>query len=506
MRRLVDDPVRRLFACGAVSLTLFTAACTSSADPTAVLRESTPVAPTEAGTVDRASDGDDAPSLSIGDTLFPALGSTDVDVSTYDVELVVPPPTGGTAVDPIEATVTIDAEVRSGVDTMALDAVGLGIDGVAVDGVAMEFEIDEPKLLIDLPSDRDGSVSVAVEYSFVPGSVRSAAGVGVGWEPDDSGSSYVLNEPDGARTWMPANDHPSDKALWRFDITVDPEVIAVANGTLERRGVDDGRWVWQQDEPMSTYLVQVIVGDYEIVDGATSTGRVGEEIPLTHVIPEGERETFATAIEGIDEQMVFFEDLFGPYPLDRYGLAFVEELSNTAMETQGRSLFGASDFRGGVAGSLGFFPQLLLAHELGHQWFGNAVSPAMWSDIWLNESFATYAHWLWLDHVGLQELESYADSMLAQRQSGRGSTGRPTASELFGFNSYDGGAVVAHALRAELGDAEFFELLSRWVAENLGTSRSTDDFVALAADVADRDLTVFFDTWLFADSLPVAYP
>ncbi len=107
-----------------------------------------------------------------------------------------------------------------------------------------------------------------------------------------------------------------------------------------------------------------------------------------------------------DDQIAFFEPLFGPYPLDQYGLAFTESPPGLAMETQGRSLFSRDDF---PAGEPGFVQHLLLSHELAHQWFGDAVTPGEWSDLWLNESFATYAQWLWLDHVGFTVLEREAD-------------------------------------------------------------------------------------------------
>ena len=82
----------------------------------------------------------------------------------------------------------------------------------------------------------------------------------------------------------------------------------------------------------------------------------------------------------------------------------------------------------------------------------------------------------------------------------------PTADELFGFNSYEGGAVVLHALRLTIGDDAFFALLRRWVADNLGESRHTEDFVALASEVAGTDLTAFFDEWLFAEVVPDEFP
>jgi aminopeptidase N len=202
-------------------------------------------------------------------------------------------------------------------------------------------------------------------------------------------------------------------------------------------------------------------------------------------------------------QIEFFEPFFGPYPLDLYGLAFVDSVSGLAMEHQGRSLFARDDFPGGEPDPIA---QLLLAHELAHQWFGNAVTPADWSDLWLNESFATYAQWMWLEHEGLTTVEREARANLRQRQTPTEPTGEPSRGNLFGYERYDGGAVVVHALRGELGEEAFFTLLQRWVAENNGTSRTTADFIALAEQVAGRSLTEFFDAWLYSPSVPPAYP
>ena len=160
------------------------------------------------------------------------------------------------------------------------------------------------------------------------------------------------------------------------------------------------------------------------------------------------------------------------------------------MEHQGRSLFSRDDFPGGTPDPIA---QLLLSHELAHQWFGNAVTPADWSDLWLNESFATYAQWMWLEHIDLTTVEREAERNLEQRQTPTEPTGEPTLDNLFGYERYDGGAVVLHALRGEIGDDAFFTLLQRWVAENNGTSRTSADFIALAEEVAGRSLTELFD-------------
>jgi aminopeptidase N len=433
--------------------------------------------------------------LGVDDELFPELGSSDVDVISYVVTIDV-------VGERLDAMATVTADVDEAVDVFPLDAKGLDIASVDVAGTATTFEVTDSELLIDLPATRDERVTASITYNLVPGRQTSAVDLPTGWLPRGS-ASYVLNEPDGARTWLPSNDHPSDKATWKFEITAPDGLVAAANGRLEQAGTADQPWIWVQDSPMPTYLVQVIVGDYDIVEGALLKSADGSDIALTHVVPKSDVAAFQPAIDVIGDQIAFFEARFGPYPFDRYGLAFVEGLSDFAMETQERSMFGAADFRDG---DLGYYEQLLLAHELAHQWFGNAVSPAQWTDIWLNESFATYAQWLWLDSIDLQPLDSFADAMLAQRQSSNGATGLPTLDDMFGFNRYDGGAVVVHALRQTMGDDAFFELLTSWIGTQAGTSQSTESFVALASQIHGADLTEFFDEWLYAQDLPETYP
>ena len=433
----------------------------------------------------------------IGDELFPDLGNPGIDVTDYVVELTYDP-----ELDTIAGTVTLTLLPLEDRAELTLDAVGLEVDRVLVGGEPAEFAVEPVELRIRPPQPLRASTAVTVEvsYSAAPDAELSAAGVPNGWHHTTRGS-YVLNEPDGLRTWMPANDHPSDKATFTFAVTVPAGLTAVANGDLVST-VPSGAattWTWRQDEPMSTYLVLLLTGDYALVEGEGPDG-----VELLSAVLRRDRAVMQPFLDTIGEQIEFFQTWFGPYPLGGYGLAITDSPGGLAMETQGRSLFSRDDFR---AGELGYLQELLLAHELAHQWFGNAVSPARWQDIWLNESFATYAQWMWLEEVGYTTVQDEAEAALGLRSLIGGSpTGSPEVDELFSFNSYDGGAVVLHALRAEVGDAAFFELLRRWVADNDGAAQTTDDFLALADEVTGQDLGPFFDEWLFATELPSTFP
>lgn len=280
-------------------------------------------------------------------------------------------------------------------------------------------------------------------------------------------------------------------------VTVPDGVTAIANGALLGHDSAAGTttWIWEETRPMSSYLVQVITGPYELVD---STGPHG--LPLLSAVLTKDRSTMQPYLDGISDEIAFFEQFFGPYPLDRYGIAVTDSASGLAMEEQERSLFSRSDLRGG----LGVGEQLVLSHELAHQWFGDAVSPARWQDVWLNEGFATYGQWLWLDHVGLQPLSQAVDQALHQPR--QVSPADPTVEGMFGNDVYNGGAAVLHALRRQIGDATFFTLLQQWVSQNNGTSRTTQQFIALAEKTSGQDLQQFFQQWLFALSIPTALP
>ena len=430
----------------------------------------------------------------VGDSLFPDLGNPGIDVTHYDVAIAYDKDD-----DVVEGTVGLDVEVTEDRNEITLDSDGPEVSSVVVDGVTAGFAEDGPELRIELPRPaiEGDAIRVEIAYSMSTAPVASPIGLDSGWFNTDDGS-YVLNEPDGARTWMPCNDHPSDKATYTFTIEVPSGVTAVANGELtdQRAAGASEVWVWQEDRPMATYLVQLLTGNYDVIESEGPGG-----LPLVSVVLEQDRESMQQFVDATPAMIEYFQGFFGPYPLDRYGLAFTDSFPGLAMETQGRSMFSREDF---LWDEFGEMQQSLLAHELAHQWFGDAVSPAEWKDIWLNESFATYGEWMWVEHVGISDIDTIANRELRGRSPG--SSADPSVGELFGANSYGGGAIVLHALRQTIGDDAFFDLLSRWVAENNGESRSTADFIALAENVAGTSLTEFFDDWLFADSPPDSFP
>jgi aminopeptidase N len=455
---------------------------------------SSPPATTRASVPDDPPERD--PSTSAGDPRLPELGSADLDVRQYEVRLRYDP-----ADRDLSGTATIRGELLVAADALAFDLDGPEVSEVSGPTGPLGWERAGRELLIalDRPADAGDAFDVTVEYSHTiaePGPFDVEA---AGLFPTDGGL-WAVNEPAGTRTWMPVNDHPTDKATWTFELTVPEPLTAVANGMLLGSSSDAGwtTWTWEQPEPMASYLVAFLVGDYELVDAGVSTTGV----PIHHAVLDGaiERADLAAYTRVTDNQLAFFADLFGPYPFDRYGLAVTDSVAGLAMETQGLSLFSAVD----LDGSLGPFQQLLLAHELGHQWFGNAVSPGTWNDIWLNEGLATYCEWLWLEHEGLATVERLAEEARRGLPAGGGPIGAP--GELFGDWSYDGGAAAVHAIRRTLGDDAFFPALAEWVAANLDGAATTADLQAHLEAASGADLDDLFDAWVWSERIPDEYP
>lgn len=445
-------------------------------------------------TTDTVDPAEVSRSTSSGDPRFPDLGSADIDVGHYDVALAY-----DHEAQVLDGSVRIDLTTTAITDRVALDAQRLDVARVTVDGTERPFLAADRELLITLPSPVATGTLLTVEVDYRASLDSSLSFVDDAGIFVTSGGFWSVNEPDGTSTWMPVNDHPTDKATWTFSVTVPDPAVAVANGALS--GSDTASpgtttWTWQQSEPMASYLTLLVVGDYELIDaGTTSSG-----VDLHHAAIAGSSAAADTYTEITLEQFEFFEALFGPYPFDRYGLAITDSTPGLAMETQGLSLFSSAD----LDGSVGALQHLLLAHELAHQWFGDAVSPGTWDDIWLNEGFATYAQWLWLDEAGFATIEELADGALASLPDAGGPVGRPD--ELFGTVAYDGGAIVLHALRATVGDDAFFESLRVWVAEHVDGAATTDDFRTVAERVSGLDLESFFDEWVDSEQRPDRFP
>lgn len=427
----------------------------------------------------------------VPDAVFGGLGDPRIDVTHYDVVVRADPG------DPqIEGTaiITVAARTAAPLSAFTLDLRGPTITSAEIDGSTVEVSTDPDALAhqVELtpatPLQPGEPVDLTITYEGVPdGGQFAALGLIRGWQADDEGGWYTMSEPSGTSTWVPSNDHPSDKATWTVTLDTPANVEGISNGRLVSRArVGDRRhWRWEADQPMASYLALAAVGRYDLVERA---GPDGTKVlfAFTKTLSDDDRAAF----DELDAMVEFFTDAFGPYPNDDLGAVVVPADLGLALETQTRPLFGTDGVSRGVVWAL--------AHELAHQWFGNAVSPATWEDLWLNEGFATYADWMYEADVADTDIYEVADigtcCSLAVTD--------PAAALTFGDPVYRGGARALQGLREQVGDDDFFAVLRRWYADFAGSTASTADFLALAEDVTGDDLDPWAETWLHTATQP----
>lgn len=312
------------------------------------------------------------------------------------------------------------------------------------------------------------------------------------------GGSFVLSEPDGASSFYPVNNHPLDKASYTLRVTVPKPFEVGANGILTKT-IDQGEsttFLFEAREPMASYLVTIDIDEFDLETSESKNG-----IPIRNYFPTGLPAEYRKPFERQDEMLTYFSDIYGMYPFDVYGALVVDTRFGAALENQTMSIFSIQMIDPNHLEE----SQEVVAHEMAHQWFGDSVSVGDWRDIWLNESFATYAQVLWLEHIhGRKAVDERIRNLYASVRENRNSMwppGEPPADQLFNAGVYLWGALCLHALRLEVGDENFFEILKTYHQRFAGKNARTADFISVTEEVSGKELSAFFDSWLYSDEL-----
>ena len=438
----------------------------------------------------------------VGDKVYPQLGNGGYDVQSYLVDVDYQEQTGL-----VEAKVAIVARATQALSRFNLDAVGLDIHGVRVDAHPATF-VQEGEELVVTPAKpiADGTRFVAtVSYTADPRlSVPNP-----GWVPTDGGFA-LAPQPAGAHAVLPSNDHPSDKAYVAVRITVPTGTLAVANGTkIGEHSRPDGRttFAYASRDPIATELLQIAVGDYRVVDRGRHAGT-----HLRDVVPTDRTETLEPALALTPGHLDWIRPYLGTFPLEAYGLLPADTddpdaFDFTGLETQTLTLYKPA-FLAQEEKDIGSH----MMHEMVHNWFGNSVTPASWSDLWINEGHADFYGLIyryergWPDSRGYTNLDDRMKYTYSQGDIWRAESGPvadPDAANLFDNQRYTGGVLVLYALREKVGADAFAAIERTLLSEHRNGNLSTAEFIATAAEVSGQaDVEPFLRDWLYGTTTP----
>jgi aminopeptidase N len=312
---------------------------------------------------------------------------------------------------------------------------------------------------------------------------------------------FADNWPDQGHQWLPSVDHPSDKAAVEFIVTAPDHYAVVANGLkVEESSLDMNRKLthWREDVPIPVKVMVIGVARFAMQESA----RLNDVSITSWVFPQNRAEGFhdySVAVRALD----YFQKNVGPYPY--------KKLANVQSKTRFGGLENANTifyFENSVTGK--GEQEALIAHEIAHQWFGNSATENDWHHVWLSEGFATYFTNLYLEHTYgrerfVKQLLANRDKVIRYHQK----VVRPIVDvtiedpkNVLSPNTYEQAGWVLHMLRQEIGDELFWQGIRHYYAKFAGKNAMSADFQASMEQVSGKDLTKFFQQWLYQAGYP----
>lgn len=411
------------------------------------------------------------------------------------------------------------APLRDGLSEIGLDAgTSLKVLGCSVNGAAAKFTHEGERLRI-VPAAklrRGVPVEVAIRYASKSSTngPRSMNGTyGLHWVlperfvPSRRPGFYTQGETEGNHLWVPIYDYPNDKTTSETYVETPDTWYVIGNGRLV--GMDANRTAhtrtfhWKMTQPHSTYLLSLAGGEMDI--GYEEWRGVG----LIYAVPKGEAKYIDASFGDTKDMLSFFSDRLGvKYPWPKYAQTCVFDFGG-GMENVSATTLGEGSL---VEARSGIWPMASLnSHELAHQWFGDLVTTKDWGHIWLNEGFASFFEYLYMEHARGKdaydrEREGALNAYLGESRRYK----RPIATNVYPYpdamfdsHTYPKGGLVLHMLRREMGDDDFFRGLGYYLRKHAYQPVDTHDLVRSLAEATGRNMQAFFDQWVFKPGHPV---
>ena len=398
-----------------------------------------------------------------------------------------------------------DIRFKEAVDSFVLDLdspnerlTGMYVDSVIFAGNYTGCRHQNGSLVIGSGNIRAGdTVFCEIVYHGIP-----SDGLIIGNNLYGDRTFFGDNWPNRAHNWFPCIDHPSDKALVEFRITVPSQYQVIANGRLiEQTSLPNGQMYYNYatDVPLATKVSVIGIARFAVWNYGET-----ENIPVSAWVYPQNRSAGFYDYAVTPSILTWFTNLLGPYPFSK--LANVQSTTKYGgMENAGNIFYPEGSITGGRSNLL------TMVHEISHMWFGNSAGEMDWPDFWLSEGFATYLTDMYVRDVRGEQ--SFRDRMKMEREAvisyalTREAAVVDTITnryeELLNANSYEKGAWVLHMLRHKMGNELFIKGIKTYYEKYKYDNASTADLRKVLEEVSGTDLNSFFEQWLYSPGIPV---
>lgn len=408
-------------------------------------------------------------------------------------------------------------------EKLILDAKNFEVHKLIFEGSnkALNFENNGRQLIIDLGKNftRNDTFTIFIDYTASPsaegGSQAITSDKGLYFinprkeDPNKPQQIWTQGETESNSRWFPTIDKPNERTTQEMYITVEDRFATLSNGLLLKSTKNnDGTRTdyWKMDLPHAPYLFMMAIGEFAVVKDQW------QNIPLEYYVePKFEKDAKAI-FPYTGEMLSLFSDKLGiKYPWEKYAQVSVRDYVSGAMENTTAVIFG--EFMQKSSQELADDDDInekVVAHEMFHHWFGDYVTCESWSNLTLNEGFANYSEYLWMEHkYGADEADFH---LLGERQGYIGAAqngihdlidfGFENREDMFDAHSYNKGGLILHMLRKYVGDEAFFAALHQYLSKNAFTDVEAHELRLVFEDVTGQDLNWFFNQWYFDKGHP----
>jgi len=437
-----------------------------------------------------------------------AVNQHQYDMKKYDIFINVDDTTQS-----IDGRVGFFADAtEDGVSSVDIDLnSGMSIDSIKNSTGALVFsrDADVTSITLDKTYNTGERIEWEVFYNGTPDGGGSFSTGGLSFDMHSSGEWSITSiaEPYGARMFWPCKDRPDDKAdTFKICLRVDDRFYASSNGVLDSVVTPPGFFTvldyhYTMPYPMTTYLLFIAIHDYQVWYDEWVYNNGADTMPIVNAVYAQNLQDSYDLLEVVPTVLTVLSDLFGLYPFTEAEYGHTTHDWLLAMEHQANTTCFVSSW------STWGFSEPVVVHEAGHQWYGDLFSPKSWSDVWINEAWASYSEAIYFQQraagEGWPQYHSYMDGMDFADGGTIYRYDTTNPGTLLGTIIYDKGAWLVHMLRHVVGEDAFFQgMLDYYNAPFAYGSQSTEEHIEVWEASVGYDLNWFFDQWLYGEYRP----